>query len=202
MEIWKSIVDGIANTTAAEWIAVGCGISYLIFVTLKKMICWLFAFSGASLYVYICITNNLYMESFLQFFYIITAIYGWYNWRNNRKKAELIIQKWPLKNHFINLLISGLITLVMGYIFHTYTDQSYPYLDATTTVFSLSTTFLVIYRVLSNWVYWVIIDLLGMYLFLLKGLHLTSLLLLAYSIIAIFGYIKWQKDFKKQTTIV
>lgn len=198
MEIWGNVLDGIAGTTTIEWIAVASGILYLIFVTLKKMICWFFAFTSASLYIYICVTNQLYMESFLQFFYVVTAIYGWYSWRINRTQSTLIIQKWPIKNHIVNIIISSLVTLLLGYLFSTYTDQSYPYLDATTTVFSLSTTFLVIFRVLSNWVYWIVIDLLGMYLFHLKGLHLTSLLLLSYSIIAFFGYLKWHNDFKKQ----
>jgi nicotinamide mononucleotide transporter len=46
-------------------------------------------------------------------------------------------------------------------------------------------------KVLENWLYWIVIDVVSIYLYYNRELHLTSLLFLAYTIIAIFGYFMW-----------
>lgn len=197
VEFFQGIQQGVIDTTWVEWVAVLCAILYLIFLAQKKIICWFFAFLSSVLYTKLCIDAQLYLESFLQLFYIIMAIWGWFSWKNGSKDRP--ITKWKFKYHFLNITICSMLAIALGMYFSAFTDQSYPFLDATTTVFSLTVTFLVIYRVLSNWIYWIVIDSLGMVLFYLKGFELTVLLYLLYTVLAVFGYLKWLKMYKKQS---
>jgi nicotinamide mononucleotide transporter len=89
----------------------------------------------------------------------------------------------------------------LGYLFDTFSDQSLPYLDAFTTVFSIGATFMVVRRVLENWFYWVIIDMVSVYLYYYKELNMTALMYSAYTVIAIFGYYKWLKAYRKQARV-
>ena len=74
-----------------------------------------------------------------------------------------------------------------------FTSAAWPFLDAFTTWASVLTTFLVIWKILENWLYWLVIDSISIYLYLDRGLYLTALLFAVYLVIAIFGYLHWRK---------
>jgi nicotinamide mononucleotide transporter len=92
--------------------------------------------------------------------------------------------------------------LLFGYIFDQYSNQANPYLDAFTTIFSLMATFMVAKKVLENWIYWIIIDAFSVYLFASRGLYMTSVLFILYTLIAIFGYFSWKKQFNLDKMLI
>ena len=196
MEFLVQLRDGILQTSLLEWSAVLAAVLYLLLLSFKNSWCWLFAFISSSLYTLICVQAQLYLESFLQIFYVAMAVWGWVSWNKEEKGRPIRI--WKPVWHLINIVLSSVLVVCLGLYFLRNTDQSYPFLDATTTVFSLTTTFLVIYRVLSNWVYWIVIDSLGMVLFYWKGLELTVVLYFLYTLLAIWGYYKWKKEYNLQ----
>ncbi len=73
-----------------------------------------------------------------------------------------------------------------------------PYADAFTTVFSLAATFMVTRKVLENWIYWIIIDIVSTYLFASRDLYLSSALFVLYTVIAVFGFFNWSRIYKQQ----
>lgn len=194
---WNQIVIDIGNTTILEWIAVLTGLIYVILITLKKIAAWIFALISSIIYCYLCVISDYYLESGLQIYYIFMAIYGWFSWKNVKSQSSFI-QVWNWKQHLFNIFLSGTIMLLLGWFFDNYTNQSLPYLDSFTTVFSLAATFMVTKRVLENWIYWIIIDLVSIQLYSFKGFHLTSFLFLFYTLIALIGFIKWRKLYKAQ----
>jgi nicotinamide mononucleotide transporter len=98
----------------------------------------------------------------------------------------------------INIVISTLLTVLLGFIFSAFTSQQLPYLDAFTTVFSIGATFMVTQKVLENWMYWIVIDLLSIHLYAHRDLNLTAVLFALYTIIAVVGYFRWRKAFRLQ----
>ena len=190
-----NLIEGIISTSILEWIAVCSSIIYVILAAKKLIYCWLFAFISSALYVYICFTANLYLESVLQLFYVVMAIVGFLLW--NRSNSGQII-KWPVKYHVINLTLSTITALILGYLFSRFTDQASPYIDASTTVFSLAATFMVTKKVLENWIYWIIIDAISVYLYFSRDLHLTAVLFLVFTILAIAGYMSWNRTSKSE----
>ncbi|MFT4601970.1 MAG: nicotinamide mononucleotide transporter [Arenicella sp.] len=189
--------EGIIQTSWIEWVAVLTGITYVILAARKSIFCWSFALASAGFYVYICYDYNLYLESFLQLFYVLMAIAGWYFW-NATKDREELIQKWRLDFHALNIGVSAVACLVLGYYFDHETAQAYPYLDAFTTVFSLAATYMVTQRVIENWLYWIVIDIAGVFLYGAKGLYLSAVLYFIFTVLAVIGYIHWRKKFKLQ----
>lgn len=192
--ILESILRAIQQTSFLEWTAVILGVSYVISITYKKMIAWLFALISSSIYVYLCFSAQLYLESFLQIFYVLTAIYGWLKWRKDTANKQII--SWGFKLNLVNICLSSILTLSIGYIFSKYTNQANPYMDAFTTIFSLIATFMVARKVLENWIYWIIIDAVSIILYSSREFYLTSLLYTIYTLLALFGFIKWYKNYK------
>ncbi|TXI83234.1 MAG: nicotinamide riboside transporter PnuC [Crocinitomicaceae bacterium] len=194
--ILNNIYNSILQTTIWEWFAVASSVLYVILITYKVLAAWIFAALSSLLYIYLCYSNRLYLESILQVFYFAMAIYGWFMWTSDDETKDVTVIQWPLKYHLYNVLISGALMLLFGYIFDNYSNQANPYLDAFTTIFSLMATFMVAKKVLENWIYWIIIDAFSVYLFASRGLYMTSVLFILYTLIAVFGYFQWRKQYQ------
>ena len=197
MSFITSVWEGIKVTSIFEWLAVVSSIIYVILAAKRLILCWVFAFVGSILFVYLCYIGDLYIEAILQLFYVAMAIVGWFSWKNLETK-RYSIKKWGMNNHFLNIIISGIVAFVLGYIFDNYTNQANPYVDAFTTCYSLSATFMVTRKILGNWIYWIVIDLVSIYLYAQRDYNLTAVQYGLFTIIAVFGFIAWRNEYKHQ----
>jgi len=197
MSFITSVFEGIKATSLIEWLAVVSTIMYVILVAKRLIICWLFAFVGSALFAYLCYEGNLYIESILQLFYVIMAVVGWLSWKKSELKDNTIV-KWKMNSHLLNVAISGVLAFILGYLFENYSNQANPYIDAFTTLYSLSATYMVTKKILGNWIYWIIIDLVSIYLYAQRDYNLTAVQYGLFTILAVFGFFAWRKEYKTQ----
>ena len=179
------------NWSILETVAVIFSLLYVYLAAHQNNLCWLAAVISVSLYIYICFNAKLYAETILQVFYFLMAIYGFYSWKKNN--SQLQISTWPIKKHLYIIILGTILTFFLGFIFSNFTDAEMPLVDSFTTVFSVFATYMVVKKILSNWLYFIIIDIISTYLYFSRDLHLTSLLFLLYTFIAVAGFIKWNR---------
>ena len=117
-----------------------------------------------------------------------------YSW--NQKNQDSHVIEWSEKRHLTLIAIGAICTFFLGFYFDQFTEAKQPIVDSFTTVFSILATYMVIKKVLENWLYWIVVDLAAVYLYFSRDLHLTALLFIIYTLIAIFGYISWSKSIK------
>ncbi|MCH2224694.1 MAG: nicotinamide riboside transporter PnuC [Crocinitomicaceae bacterium] len=207
MGFFETLLGYVLGTSLLEWIAVITGLIYVVLASYQSLWCWFFAFISSGLYVYICIDFDLYIESGLQLFYIAMAILGWFSWKkaeafrtgsgaSRDPKSLSAIQVWSFKIHATNIIGSGIVALILGWAFENYTNQSNPYMDSFTTIYSLLATFMVTRRVLENWIYWIVIDLVSIFLYSSRGLYMSSVLYALFTFLAVFGFISWYREYK------
>lgn len=212
MSFIENVYQGILLTSLWEWIAVLTGVIYVILAALRSNLCWFFAIASSGIYIYLCVDGKLYIESVLQVFYVVMAVVGWISWKKNDSpdaltsndlldSAETVteIKTWSVNSHLLNIAISGIIAFALGFCFDTFTDQTNPYVDAFTTVFSLAATFMVVRKILENWIYWVVIDLVSIFLYHQRGYSLSAVLYFLFTIIAVVGFFAWLKKYKTQS---
>tara|TARA_S200000501_G_scaffold187567_1_gene176424 strand:- start:2653 stop:3207 length:555 start_codon:yes stop_codon:yes gene_type:complete len=180
-----------------EIFAVIFAITYLILAVRQNILCWYAAFLSTAIYTFLYWDVSLYMESILNVYYLLMAIYGWANWNNKKDQIDLPIIEWSINKHFISILIILFFTLVSGFLLNN-TEAARPYLDSFTTWGSVFTTYMVTQKILSNWLYWFVINGVGIFLNIDKELYLTALLLLSYQVISILGFINWRKSYYEQ----
>ena len=190
-----SILQNEFHWSILETLAVIFSVIYVILAAKENIWCWAAALISVGLYIYICYQAKLYAETGLQAFYFIMAIYGYFSWSKN--DSALMISEWSTNKHFIIILSATLITFLLGFIFSIYTDAKMPIVDSFTTVFSVFATFMVVKKILSNWLYFIVIDVISIYLYYSRDLHLTSFLFLIYTLIAVFGFLKWNRILQK-----
>ena len=170
-----------------EVLAVIFSICYTVLITYGNVLCWSAAILSASLYIYICVQKRLFAETFLQCFYLCMAAYGWYHWGQDQQ----VNSDWTLTSHLPLIGAGILITLLSGYLLKRYSIAALPFTDSFTTVFSMLATVLMVQLVLENWLYWIVIDSVAVYLYYKRQLKLTALLFVAYTLLAINGYFQW-----------
>ncbi len=180
---------------AWELAAVVLALFYLLLAMRESQWCWPAAFISTLIYTAIFWHVALLMESVLNAYYMGMAIFGYYSW-NTTGTEKLPIVRWSLKRHIALIIFTTSVALTLGYLMARFTHADWPYLDAFTTCFSIITTALVTKKVLANWLYWVVIDIVSIFLYLNKGLLLTSLLFTFYTVLAIQGYLAWRRTYE------
>jgi nicotinamide mononucleotide transporter len=205
---WTAVLEAVSAMGWIEALAVLLALTYVVLAAMESIWCWPAAFIGSSLSTWLYAKVNLKAEAALSVFYVVMAVVGWWQWR--RKKAEpetghpvlsrerRPILRWPLRYHLLIVLVNGLVTLALGYLLENYWNSSMPYLDSFTTVFSLYTTWMVTQKVLENWLYWVVIDVAGIYLNASRELYLFAALSAVYTLIAIAGFLRWRRQYYLQ----
>jgi nicotinamide mononucleotide transporter len=196
----------------AELGAVFSSLLYVVLAAKGNLWCWPAAFISTILYTAIFYDVYLWMDSLLQIYYMAMAIYGWLCWRKSQQSTAqfnagaltsgaFVVQKWSRQRHAKTCLALTLISIVLGWLMATYTPTDFAYFDAATTVFAVFATYLVAKKVLENWIYWVVIDFASIYIYVQKDLTPTAVLFALYVVIAMYGYLQWQKMYKLQRAI-
>jgi len=189
-----------------EWLAVLLNILYVILAARQKRFCWIVGGFASLISIFLFIHVKLYSEAVLYFIYVILSYYGWHSWQTVEEESdstvldlpekESDIIEWNWKEHLLVISIGIAVALIISFIFKM-TDASRPVFDAFTTSFSLIATYMTVKKVLSNWVYWILIDFATVFLYLSRALEVYAAQMFLFAILAAWGFITWLKAYKK-----
>ena len=195
-ELVNTLLAQFQQNNLLELTAVLLAIAYLLLAVRQHLACWYAAFVSTAIYLYVFYSVNLYMESALQVFYMAMAVYGWHQWRHGGAGTGIAISTWPLRHHLIAISLVLAATIISGTLLAG-TDQHLRYVDSFTTWGAVVTTYMVTRKILENWLYWLVIDGISIYLYLDRELYFTSLLFAIYIIIILFGFNAWWQDYQQ-----
>jgi len=187
----------ISNFLVQNWLeitAVIFAILYLILAVKQNILCWIAGIISSVLYFFIMQKAGLYMEAYLQVFYVVMGIYGWSQWSaSNASNPSFIVNTWSKYQHMIAISIILALSLLSGFLLERYTDAALPFLDALVSWGAVVATYMVAKKLLENWIYWFVIDATSIFLFIERGLWLSAVLFATYLVIIFFGYQSWNK---------
>ena len=203
IEFFNTVWDQFLRNSLLELTAVVFAIVYLVLAVRENILCWFAAGISTIIFLTIFWDVKLYMESGLQIYYLGMAVFGWYQWRlANDGSKNLQVSMWSMPQHLLALALIALLTFISGYLLNSGTDARLPYLDSLTTWGSVVTTFMVVRKVLENWIYWLVIDSISIYLYMDRELYFTSMLFAVYIVIVFFGWFSWSKSYKQNMKTV
>lgn len=173
-------------------------IAYLILAIKQNIWCWPAAFFSTLIYSIIFFDVSLLMDSALNVYYLIMAIYGWYTWKygGRLQNKELEVSTYGLIKNIKIIALLSVISLVFGFVMSNYTSADFAYIDSFTTIFAIFTTYMLAQKVLENWIYWIVIDFISIYIYIQKGLNLTAILFVIYTVLAFVAYRKWKEEYE------
>ena len=186
-----------------EFTAVIFAILYLILAVNQNILCWVAGIVSSILYFFIMQSAGLYMEAYLQIFYVFMGLYGWLQWRKgNQIDNNFIVNTWSMLKHFYAISLILALSVLSGLLLKLYTDAALPFFDAFVTWGAVVATYMVAKKLLENWIYWLVIDSISILLFISRDLLPTAFLFGLYIVIIFFGYKSWKKVLEKNNGIV
>lgn len=170
----------------------------IILAARNHILTWSTGIVGSIFFAVMFYQAKLYADVSLQFFFIVTSIWGWVNWsRPEQGEKEKKITKTSARWLSFFVFAGALCTALYGWILHSVTDASFPFIDSIILMGSIIAQFLLMERKLENWFFWLGINSVAIPLYAIKGLYLTSLLYAFYWVNAIWGYYKWRGFMKE-----
>jgi len=190
-------MNNLLNVNTILFVVLGYSMSYIEFFGT--------VLTGFSVYLtasgFLFYQIQLYSDLLEQGYYLVTGFWGWWLWAYGNKGGVLPISR----NSRMANIVSSLIVLIGGFgLGWTMTNvhslgiapASFPYLDAITTVASFTANYLLVRRRIESWYLWIGVDVIGVWLYWVKGVPFLSLLYFAFLINAIWGYRRWKAEYE------
>lgn len=157
---------------------------------------------------------QLYPDMFLQIFFFVTNIIGWWRWANPKpgeedKKQELKVSYMKRSQLLLAVAIAIAGTFLLGQFASNLHEwfpnifskpSAYPYVDSFITVMSVLTTFYMIEKKIESWIIWILVDIIATFLYYIKGVKFYSIEYFIFTIIAAYGLVHWMKEYKSYST--
>jgi len=181
---------------AAEALAVAFGVAYLWLAILQRRACWIAGGISSLLFIWVFLDATLYLQTVLQGFYVVMAVYGWWQWRDTGGEQALQVTLWPLIRHALAVCGVLLLSWPVAHLMSQWSDSAAPWLDAVTTLGSLLATWLTATKRLESWLWWIVVDLVVAAMVVNQALWLTAGLYFCYSLLAAAGYRSWRQSLR------
>jgi nicotinamide mononucleotide transporter len=194
-----------------EFFGLISGMIAVILSSLANVWSWPIGIINVALSFFLFYQVQLYPDMFLQVFFFITNILGWWRWLNPKAGEEdqnnQLRISWLKPSGIILILTVGLAgTCAIGTFAQHLHDvapslfnkpSAFPYLDSFIMVMSMVTTFYMIEKKIESWIIWIIVDAIAMFLYFKRDLLLYALLYFAFCFIASYGLYHWIKEYKR-----
>lgn len=198
-----------------EIIGTFVGLAYLWLEYRASIYLWIAGIIMPAIYLFVYYNAGLYADFGINVYYLGAAIYGWTMWKYGsllrrailRRKATdgeeqrqetLPITRIPRRYLFPLAVAFAAAFVGIAWILIRFTDSNVPWLDSFTTALSIIGMWMLARKYVEQWWAWIAVDAVSTGLYIYKGLDFTAALYGLYTIIAIFGYLKWRKMMKKE----
>ena len=158
-------------------------------------------------YSYVAYNSAYYGDVMLNILYFLPmTFFGIYFWnKNSRERKEsktVIVRSLSWKNKVLTFVGSLILVYILG-LFLKMIQGTLPFVDSTTTIFSIIATILLTKRYSDQWFYWIMVDIWSIvmwaYIFMRDGNQISMLVMWsAFLVNAIYGYYNWIKLEREQ----
>ena len=199
------------------------GLIYILLEYKASIWLWLVGIIMPALDIILYWQYGLYGDSAMAVYYMLAAIYGWIAWRffktkTNGKEATVPaaspagkeapvsealasdstagISRMPLRTYFPAFAFFAFAWAITYYVLANYTNSTVPVLDAFTNALSFVGLWALAKKYIEQWFFWIIVDAICCYLYIIKGIPFKAFLYGLYVVIAVAGYFKWKRMMK------
>lgn len=197
------------NISMIEIISVLAGIIAVFYAAKENIITWPIGLVNICTAFFIYYHIRLYSDMFLQVYFFSISIYGWFSWKIE-KKEKIPLKYLSLKQLLFLCFSIIVLTIMIGMwmtqihmIFPMVFPQpaAYPYADTFVAISSIIANTLLARRFIENWILWILVDIICIYLYIQKEIVFIAFEFLIFLFLAIYGWREWYKLKKKQELI-
>lgn len=198
------------------------GLIYLVLEYRASIALWVVGIVMPAMDIYLYWSHGLYGDAGMAVYYTLAAIYGYAVWKFGAKWKRMLKRKasgaagsdkavdaaggsseeLPIKFFPRRLILRTLGFFLLAwaatyYVLVAYTNSTVPLLDAFTNALSFVGLWALARKYVEQWLFWIAVDVVCCYLYVVKGIPFKAGLYGLYVVIAVMGYIKWKGLAKK-----
>lgn len=172
---------------------------------------WPLGIINVTLFFFLFYQVQLYPDMFLQVFFFVTNLLGWWRWANpareeEDRKQELRVSYTHRQQLIILFLVALVGTLLLGTMasrLHNWLPRlfsqpsAFPYLDSFVTVMSILATYLMVQKKVECWMVWIAVDAVACGMYFVKGIKFVGIEYLLFCFIAAFGLWNWVREYRQ-----
>ncbi|WP_435978488.1 nicotinamide riboside transporter PnuC [Psychrobacter sp. DM4] len=205
-----------------ELIAVVFGVASVLLARKLSVLVFPIGLVSTAIFVYLLWQWQLFGDMFINAYYTVMGLYGWFNWTKNKQNAQGATPDDEIRIEHIEasdiptlaLLGSATVAFVaLIYYFRPVISNDFSfdgvilgahlftwvdYTDMLTTALFLMAMWLMASRKIEHWLLWIVADAISVPLYFYKGLTFTSLQYVVFTLIAIWAYYEWQRRYRMQ----
>jgi nicotinamide mononucleotide transporter len=197
-----AFITSLQQTTWPEYVAVFAGIAS-VWLSAKENI-WLYPIGliNTIIYIYISCSGSLFGEAAVNGYYTFMSIYGWYRWSKKDKQEHIITQiAYATTREWYSQLLFFIVAYLIVYGALVYLQQSFapnavPLADALASATAFTGMWLMTKKKVESWYWWMATNITSIPLYFVKNYVLTSLYYCILLIMAVIGWIEWNKKAK------
>jgi nicotinamide mononucleotide transporter len=163
--------------------------------TKENVLYWPVGVVSVVLYSYIFYEAKLYADAALQIVYLILTAYGWWQWlRGGESGTVLKVRSTPAKAWLLLFIAGAIGSFILAEVMRRWTDNPAPYIDATTASFSIVAQWMTAKKWLENWLVWIVVDVVYVFLYIKRDLKPTAVLYAVFLVLAVKGFRDWRRS--------
>ena len=186
------------------------GVLYLLCEIRQYRAMWILQALSGVMYAVIFSRSGLYAATALQIYYIVISVYGILQWRKGKQELENIrnaedcsqgnpsgkeeiFYRYPSAGTVLaGMAVLAVLTGLFATVLKNLTGDPMPLADALATALSVIATYWLSKSYIQQWLMWVAVNVLTVYLSFSQELYITSVLYIIYTFAAIYGYFHWK----------
>jgi nicotinamide mononucleotide transporter len=194
-----------------EYFGFVTGLLYLIWEIRQNNLMWVVGILSAVAYAYVFADSALWAAMLFQVYYFFVSIYGLISWRRDKKLMaagsgeptagasgaaavpSITYRVIPLRS----LVVSGVACVVIFasiyWLLARFTGDPMPVLDAVVATLGIVATYWLGKSYIHQWLVWVAVNVLSVYMFVSQDLYLTAFLYILYTLCAFYGFLHWKR---------
>ena len=174
------------------------GIIYLVLEYRASIALWTVGIIMPALDIYLYWTHGLYGDAGMAVYYTLAAVYGYAVWLFGKKQGQTDKQPLPVTHMRKSLYLPAFVFFVVAwgvtyYVLKEFTNSTVPLLDAFTNAMSFVGLWALARKYVEQWLFWIAVDAICFYLYVIKGIPFKAGLYGLYTVIAVMGYLKWKR---------
>lgn len=191
------IVFWITPDSPLSMIAGIAGVASVVMCAKGRLEFYFIGFIQNFTYMWLAYQNRFFLEVGENIFYVITMIWGIFVWKANMTQnddgtAEVNSKKFTFEQWVWSIFGTISATLLLAE-FGKMIGSQQVYLDAATNVMAIFAQILMVRRYREQWVWWLVIDVLNIFMWALVGDWSMVAMYIAWTANCIYGWVNWTK---------